>query len=518
MMTLPGILAVYYRQVYMVKGFIKYNVKMHNTLIQKLINAPINLFHDIIPRGNILIRLSKELEKSNVLSLAVSGTLRVIFQLIGSILVCTIFNIWSFPFIAFLIIIELSLTKFCYYATQDIHKLVSNCRSPIIGVFDETLSGLAIIRSFGYEKNFTNKFYNKMNDYLKASIYQKGIMGWYGIHLDLISFLLLSFILIFSYISKDKYNPQSIGLLITYSIKLINHMYDSFKRFGFLTELLISFERCDSYTKVIQEKNNNSKENNSLLIYNNGNKKIKSFISKGKITFINYSAKYRHDTPLILKNLTFEIEPGQKIGVVGRTGSGKSTLLLCLFRILEAYKGKILIDDIDISKINLKILRQSLTIIPQEPILLEGNLRDNIDPTKTFNDFEILKLLNDVGLNDFMKDKNLDYKIEDNGANISVGEKQLLCIARALLKKTKIILMDEATANIDYRTENALKKNIHENIEESTVITIAHRIKTIINYDKILVLKEGEIEEFDTPQNLIKKKGLFYQLYKESMV
>ena len=518
MITFPGIIAVYYRQVYMVKGFIKYNVKMHNTLIQKLINAPINLFHDIIPRGNILIRLSKELEKSNVLSLAVSGTLRVIFQLIGSILVCTLFNIWSFPFIVLLIIIELSLTKFCYYATQDIHKLVCNCRSPIIGVFDETLNGLAIIRSFGYEKNFTNKFYNKMNDYLKASIYQKGIMGWYGIHLDLISFLLLSFILIFSYISKDKYNPQSIGLLITYSIKLINHMYDSFKRFGFITELLISFERCDSYTKVIQEKNNNSKENNSLLIYKNGNKKIKSFISKGKITFINYSAKYRHDTPLILKNITFEIEPGQKIGVVGRTGSGKSTLLLCLFRILEAYKGKILIDDIDISKINLQILRQSLTIIPQEPILLEGNLRDNIDPTKTFNDFEILKLLNDVGLNDFMKDKNLDYKIEDNGANISVGEKQLLCIARALLKKTKIILMDEATANIDYRTENALKKNIHENIEESTVITIAHRIKTIINYDKILVLKEGEIEEFDTPQNLIKKKGLFYQLYKESMV
>ena len=517
MMTFPGIIAVYYRQVYMVKGFIKYNVKMHNTLIQKLINAPINLFHDIIPRGNILIRLSKELENSNILSLAISGTLRVIFQLIGSILVCTIFNIWSFPFIVFLIIIELSLTKFCYYATQDIHKLVSNCRSPIIGVFDETLSGLPIIRAFHYEENFTNKFYSKMDDYLKASIHQKGVMGWYGIHLDLISFLLLSFILIFSYISKDKYNPQSIGLLITYSIKLINHMYDSFKRFGFLTELLVSFERCNSYTKVIQEKNHNSKENSYLEIYNHGNKTIKSFISKGKINFINYSAKYRPDTPLILKNITFEIKPGQKIGVVGRTGSGKSTLLLCLMRILEADKGKILIDDIDISKIDLQILRKSLTIIPQEPILLEGNLRDNIDPTKTFNDFEILKLLKEVGLNDFMKDKTLDYKIEENGNNISVGEKQLLCIARALLKKTKIILMDEATANIDSRTEDTLKKNIHENIEESTVITIAHRIKTIINYDKILVLKEGKIEEFDSPQNLIEKKGLFYQLYKESM-
>ena len=518
LMTIPGIVAVYYRQVYMVIGYVKYNVKMHDTLIQKLINAPINLFHDIIPRGNILNRLSKELDNSNVLSLAVSGTLRVIFQLIGSIIVCTLFNIWSFPLIIILIIIELALTKFCFHATQDIHKLVSNYRAPILGVFDETLSGLPIIRAFHYEDNFTNKFYKKMDDYLKVSIYQKGIIGWYGVHLDIISFVLLSFVLIFAYFYKDNYSPQSIGLLLTYSIKMIFFMFDSFKRFSFLTELLISLERCDSYTKVIQEKYPTTENDNSLQIYTNQkNQKIKSFISKGKINFINYSVKYRPDTPLILKNINLEIKPGEKIGVCGRTGSGKSTMLLCLFRILEANKGQILIDDIDISTIGLEILRQSLTIIPQEPILLEGNIRDNIDPSKTFNDKEIMELLKEVGLNDFMADKSLDYKIEENGNNISVGEKQLICIARAMLKKTKIILMDEATANIDYRTEAALKKNIHEDMEESTVLTIAHRIKTIINYDKILVLRDGEIEEFDTPENLIEKKGLFYQLYKESM-
>ena len=518
LMTIPGIVAVYYRQVYMVIGFVKYNVKMHDTLIQKLINAPINLFHDIIPRGNILNRLSKELDNSNVLSLAVSGTLRVIFQLIGSIIVCTIFNIWSFPLIIFLIIIELALTKFCFHATQDIHKLVSNYRAPILGVFDETLNGLPIIRAFHYENNFTNKFYKKMNDYLKVSIYQKGILGWYGVHLDIISFILLSFILIFAYFAKESYSPQSIGLLLTYSIKMIFFMFDTFKRFSFLTELLISLERCDSYTKVLQEKYPKTEEDKSLQIFTSkNNEKIKSFISKGKINFINYSVKYRPDTPLILKNINLEIKPGEKIGVVGRTGSGKSTMLLCLFRILEANQGKILIDDIDISKVGLEILRQSLTIIPQEPILLEGNIRDNVDPSKTFNDKEILKLLKEVGLGDFMADKSLDYRIEENGTNISVGEKQLICIARAMLKKTKIILMDEATANIDYRTEAALKKNIHEDMEESTVMTIAHRIKTIINYDKILVLREGEIEEFDTPQNLIEKKGLFYQLYKESI-
>ena len=518
LMTIPGIIAVYYRQVYMVIGYIKYNVRMHDTLIHKLINAPINLFHDIIPKGNILNRLSKELDNSNVLSLAVSGTLRVIFQLVGSIIVCTLFNVWSFPLIIFLIIIELALTKFCFHATQDIHKLVSNYRAPILGVFDETLTGLPIIRAFNYENNFTQKFYQKMNDYLKVSIYQKGIMAWYGVYLDIISFILLSFILVFSYFAKEKYSPQSIGLLLTYATKMIFFMFDFFKRFSFLTELLISLERCDSYTKVIQEKYPKTEEDNKLqLIESANNKKVKSFISKGHIKFENFSVQYRPDTPLILKDISLEIQPGEKIGVVGRTGSGKSTMLLCLFRILEANKGKILIDDVDISKIGLEVLRQSLTIIPQEPIILEGNIRDNIDPSKTYSDSEILNTLKEVGLSDFMEDKTLDYKIEEKGNNISVGEKQLLCIARAILKKTKIILMDEATANIDYRTESALKKNINEDMKESTVMTIAHRIKTIINYDKILVLKEGSIEEFDTPQNLIEKKGLFYQLYKESI-
>ena len=519
LMTIPGIIAVYYRQYYMVKGFIKYNIKMHDSLIKNLINAPINLFHDIIPRGNILNRLSKELTNSNVLSLAVSGTLRVMFQLGGAIIVCTMFNIWTLPLIIFLICVELYITKFCFYATQDIHKLVSNYRAPIFGVFGETLSGLPIIRAFNYEKNFTNKFYKKMNNYLKANIYQKGIIGWYGVHLDIVSFTLLSFILAFAYFMKEKYSPQSIGLLLTYSIKMIFYMYDAFKRFSFLTELLISLERCDTYTKVIQEKYRETDEDKKLFLIENNeqNSKVKSFILKGKINFKNYSVRYRPETPLILKNITLEIKPGEKIGVVGQTGSGKSTLLLCLFRILEASEGKIYIDDIDISQIGLELLRQSLTIIPQEPILLEANIRDNIDPSKLHSDSEILYLLNEVGLRDFMIGKNLDYKIEENGSNISVGEKQLICIARALLKKTKIILMDEATANIDYRNEAILKQNINEDTRDCTVITIAHRIKTVINYDRILVLKDGEIEEFDTPDNLIKNKGLFYKMYKESL-
>jgi ABC-type multidrug transport system fused ATPase/permease subunit len=289
-------------------------------------------------------------------------------------------------------------------------------------------------------------------------------------------------------------------------------------RFSRLSKVLISVERCDNYTKILQEKYPTLVSDKNLKQYSTNNKNITTFINEGKINFSNYSVKYRPNTPLVLKNLNFEIKPKEKIGVVGRTGSGKSTLCLCLFRLLEAESGKIYIDDIDISKIGLEILRQNLTIIPQEPTLIEGTLRENVDPSNNFSDEEIRNVLYDVGLDDFMEDKDLDYQIENNGNNISIGEKQLICIARALIKKTKIILMDEATANIDYKTETFLQNSINQGLKDCTVLTIAHRIKTIINYDKILVLNNGEIVEYDSPQKLLDKKGLFYQLYKESIV
>ena len=289
-------------------------------------------------------------------------------------------------------------------------------------------------------------------------------------------------------------------------------------RFSRLSKMLISVERCENFTKIVQEKYPILPTDENLPKYPTNNEKETTFISKGKISFQDFSVKYRPNTPLVLKNLTFDIKPSEKIGVVGRTGSGKSTLCLSLFRLLEANSGKISIDGIDISEIGLETLRKNLTIIPQEPILIEGTLRENIDPSNCYTDKEIINMLGEVGLDEFFVNKNLDYKIENNGINISIGEKQLICIARALLKKTKIVLMDEATANIDYKTETFLQNSINKGMKDCTVLTIAHRIKTIINYDKILVLNNGEIVELDSPQNLLDKKGLFYQLYKESLL
>jgi ABC-type multidrug transport system fused ATPase/permease subunit len=221
-----------------------------------------------------------------------------------------------------------------------------------------------------------------------------------------------------------------------------------------------------------------------------------------------------------LKNLNFVSNGGEHIGIVGRTGSGKSTIALCLFRILEPLQGKIIIDGIDIGIIGLKKLRRNLTIIPQDSTVMNGTLRYNIDPIKIFSDDEIKNVLNKIGFN-YIIDNNpngLDQIISENGNNLSIGEKQLICITRAILRKSKIIIMDEATASIDYKTEEIIQRAISELLKNSTVITIAHRIKTILNSDKIIVLDNGNVVEYDSPKKLLSNKNsYFYNFYSKSV-
>ena len=236
---------------------------------------------------------------------------------------------------------------------------------------------------------------------------------------------------------------------------------------------------------------------------------------KGNIEFRDFYLKYRPDTELVLKNLSFSITDNQKIGVVGRTGAGKSTLCLALCRIVEAHSGSIVIDGVDISQIGLEQLRDKITIIPQDPTLFNGTLRFNLDPQGIYSDQDLLELTSQAALDKLIArdDKGLDQLIEEHGQNLSSGEKQLLCICRAILKQNKVVLMDEATANIDIKTEQVIQRLIKEKFKDSTVITIAHRLNTIINSDKVLVLSKGEISEFDSPQNLLKDKSSEFYSY-----
>jgi len=239
----------------------------------------------------------------------------------------------------------------------------------------------------------------------------------------------------------------------------------------------------------------------------------------GGVDLANYSVRYRPGLPLVLNNISFSIQAREKIGIVGRTGSGKSTLILSLLRILEPATGNILVDDVDIANIGLYELRNKVTVIPQDPMLFSGTLRQNIDIAKEFTNEQIWEVMASVSLNEKIETKEggLDMIITEDGRNLSAGEKQLICIARAILKKNKVILIDEATSNIDIETESFIQNTIKEKLRDSTVLTIAHRLKTIIESDKILVLGEGKVIEFDTPQNLLdNSSSFFYGLWEKA--
>ena len=272
----------------------------------------------------------------------------------------------------------------------------------------------------------------------------------------------------------------------------------------FLSELetsIVSYDRCLKMTNLPKEDNTPYDIRLNFWTYS------------PTIEFKKFSLRYRPEAEIVLNDISFKIEACQKIGVVGRTGAGKSTLWLALTRVIEAISGQILIDGVDISSISLKNLREKIAVIPQDPSLFEGTLRFNLDPENRILDTELINILRLASLEKLIDENNkgLNQYIEEKGQNLSSGEKQLIWICRAILRRNKIVLIDEATANIDIKTEETIKKLIDEYFRDATMITIAHRLNTIIKSDKILVLDNGKVAEFDTPKSLMENtSSMFY--------
>lgn len=239
--------------------------------------------------------------------------------------------------------------------------------------------------------------------------------------------------------------------------------------------------------------------------------------SKGKVEFKDVQLKYRPELKTVLKGLSFSVKPGEKVGIVGRTGAGKSTLCMALCRIVELFKGQIMIDGQDISQVKLNHLRSKITIIAQEPTILKGSLRYNLDPKNQRSDEELLEMIEKAEISSILNRsaQGLDQDLDCDGTNLSTGEQQLISICRAILNRNKVVLMDEATANIDIKTERIIQRLIHDEFKDSTVLTIAHRLNTIINSDKVLVMSDGRAVEFDAPQTLLKQGGQFAKLAKD---
>ena len=268
---------------------------------------------------------------------------------------------------------------------------------------------------------------------------------------------------------------------------------------------MTSVERIITYTHIEQEPG-----------YECHQQPPQSWPNHGQVAIKNLSLVFYQDGPDVLKDINFSVNSQEKIGIVGRTGAGKSSLVSALFRMPQP-TGQVIIDDVDIAKINIQSARQAMSVITQNPILFTGSLRMNLDPFQEYSDQELWDALEEASLKNLVEKlpKQLSEKIKECGANFSVGERQLLCLARALLKRSKIIIMDEATANVDYKTDQLIQDTIHTKSKHCTVITIAHRLNTIIDYDRIVVLENGKVVEYDKPEILLQNEGgQFSRLYR----
>ena len=484
---------------------------LHESIVYKFLRAPINLFHDLVPIGQLLNRLTKDIDLIQRIIRGITNFAKALFTVTASIFVCYIYNKFTLFLSPLLIISTFSLTKYFINCARNLQRLERISYSPIITILSESIRGVEVIRTAKIEENFRDKLYKKLDDNFSVHIFLEGSKKWYVQRLRYSSHFFFGLIIIFILFRKEFFSPQAIGLILQNSEEFSNELANILNFFSNIEISMISIERCESALNTISEKIPNKNEE---IIIND------KWPSKGKIEFINFSTKYRPFTPLILKNINLKIKPSEKIGIVGRTGSGKSSLILSLCRILESVNGKILIDNIDISKINLDFLRQNITIVSQEPFILEGTLRENIDPLFKYKDNEILEILDSFNL---FKDvinskKRLNFFIKENGNNLSFGEKQLICFARAAMKKSKVVILDEATSSLDSKTESIIQKNLGILFKDCTIIMIAHHIQMVKKCKKIIVIDNGEIVENDTYDTLINnKKSKFYTLYSESL-
>ncbi|KFP36442.1 Canalicular multispecific organic anion transporter 2, partial [Chlamydotis macqueenii] len=481
---------------------------LHAALLENKLHSP-QSFYDTTPTGRVINRFSKDIY---VIDEVIPPTILMFLGTFFTSLSTMIVIIASTPLFA-VVIVPLAILYFFvqrfYVATsRQLKRLESVSRSPIYSHFSETVSGASVIRAYRRVKSFIDISDLKLDENQKS--YYPGIVSnrWLGVRVEFLGNCIVLFAALFAVIGKNSLNPGLVGLSVSYALQVTLSLNWMVRMTSELETNIVAVERIKEYSET---------ETEAPWIIE-GRSPPEDWPSKGELEFVNYSVRYRKGLDLVLKGLNLQVHGGEKIGIVGRTGAGKSSMTLCLFRILEAVKGEIRIDGVKISEIGLHDLRSRLTIIPQDPVLFSGTLRMNLDPFNKYSDEEIWKALELSHLKRFVSSQPsmLDYECSEGGENLSVGQRQLVCLARALLRKTRILILDEATAAIDLETDDLIQMTIRTQFEDCTVLTIAHRLNTIMDYTRVLVLDNGTIAEFDTPANLIASKGIFYSMAKDA--
>uniref|UniRef100_A0A8D0A0X8 ATP-binding cassette, sub-family C (CFTR/MRP), member 2 n=1 Tax=Sander lucioperca TaxID=283035 RepID=A0A8D0A0X8_SANLU len=480
---------------------------LHSKLINNILRVPM-VFFDTTPIGRVVNRFAKDIfTVDEAIPQSFRSWLLCLLGVLGTLFVICL----ATPFFTILILplalVYYFVQRFYVATSRQLRRLDSVSRSPIYSHFSETVLGLSVIRAYGHQERFLKHNEIIIDKNLK-SVYPWIVSNrWLAIRLEFLGNLVVFFSALFAVISRDSLDSGLVGLSISYSLNVTQTLNWLVRMTSELETNIVAVERVSEYTKL---------ENEAKWITDT--RPPEKWPEAGRLHFDNYKVRYRPGLDLVLHGITCDIKSTEKIGIVGRTGAGKSSLTNCLFRIIEAAEGRILIDDVDVSTIGLHDLRNRLTIIPQDPVLFSGTLRMNLDPFNKFSDEEIWRVLDLSYLKDYVAglQEGLQHEVAEGGENLSVGQRQLLCLARALLRKSRILILDEATAAVDLETDNLIQKTIRNEFSHCTVLTIAHRLHSIMDSSRVMVLNAGKIVEFDSPTNLLEKQGHFYAMAKDA--
>lgn len=522
------------REGFLFWGSLHASFNIHKRLLNAVMHAKFKFF-DSTPLGQLMNRFSKDVEAvdQEVAPVAI-GMLHCLASVLMIVILISVITPGFLIAGIFITLVYFALGAVYLNSSRDLKRLESVQRSPLYQQFGETLNGIVTIRAYGDGPRFIVDNHRRINNYNRPHIYLWASNRWLAFRVDVTGALVSFFTAVFVITNIGRIDAGAAGLSLTYAVTFTENVLWLVRLYSEVQQNMNCVERVKEYLEVEQEADAVIPDSRPPADWPSG----------GAVEFDNYTTRYRPDLDPVLRSVSFSVQPGEKVGIVGRTGAGKSSLALALFRGLEAEKGRIIIDGVDIGTIGLRDLREAITIVPQDPTLFTGTIRSNLDPFSLFSDQQIFTALRRVHLigseasgvatpmtsstlsvaeagstpeingSAILDNKNiflnLNTPISESGSNLSQGQRQLLCLARALLKNPKVLLMDEATASIDYTTDSKIQETLRE-LRESTIITIAHRLQTIIDYDKVLVLDHGRVIEYDHPYTLIKREGGLFQ-------
>ncbi|KAF5314753.1 hypothetical protein D9611_007066 [Ephemerocybe angulata] len=512
-----GLVLTTIRWFVLYNGSIRASTVLYERLLEAVLFADIR-FHDTVSRGRLLNRFGKDFEGIDS-SLSDNFGRTIIYALSALTTVITVSFVGGIPFVLIILLLGVlyyNAARVYGQTSRDMRRLDSVSRSPLYSIYGETIAGVPVLRAFGASSKLLRDMLRCVDTNSNPYFWMWGVNRWLSIRFNLLSAAIVGAAGLACLITPS-ISASLAGFALAFATTITADLLFMVRRFVGLEQSMVALERIKEYSELKREPAEFIEP-----------RPAESWPSQGDIKCENLVIKYAPDLPDVLHNLNFEVRPGEKVGILGRTGSGKSTLALSFFRFVEPTQGRIVIDGVDISKIGLTDLRGRLTIIPQDPSILSGNLRSTLDVFDEYDDAEIYEALRRVHLIPSESEpeetpgtvnanvfRDLDFNVSEGGDNFSTGEKQLLCMARAILKRSKVLVMDEATASVDYATDELIGKTIRHEFAKSTILTIAHRLRTVIDYDRIMLLDQGRIIEFEKPQTLLSDpSSQFYSLCK----